>query len=168
VRKLEEVSEELSHAWEALVEGWRRLYWRAAGALTQFHRSSRGGELQSADEREIAMRSIGWGVLAAELRDDGDKIVVRLEAPGMAREDFDLQVVGEHLVIRGEKHVERERSSGRYHICECAYGSFERAIALPDAVVEDRAKAKYKSGVLRVELPKAHPGRSKAVRLTLD
>lgn len=166
--KPETVGEELRHAWYALVSGWRKLYQRAAGALTQFSRHPRKGELQSAEEQELALRSSGWGLLATEVFDADDKIVVRLEAPGMGRDDFDLQVVDDYLVIRGRKQIERERSHGRYHICECAYGSFERAVPLPSSVAVDRAKAKYKRGVLRVELPKRHGKSGKRRRLKLE
>lgn len=166
--KLESVSEELSHAWYALVSGWRKLYQRAAGALTRFSRRPRKGELQPAGEQEIALRSSEWGLLAAEVFDSDDKIVVRLEAPGMDREDFDLQVVDDYLIVHGLKEIERERSDGRYHICECAYGSFERAVPLPEPVAVERAKAKYKRGVLRVELPKLHGGSGKRFRLKLE
>jgi HSP20 family protein len=96
----------------------------------------------------------GWGVLAAEVSDDGDKVVVRLEAPGMAKDDFDLQVMDGYLIVRGEKRLEREETKGRYHVTECAYGHFERAIPLPDEVDTAKASASYKRGVLRVELPK--------------
>lgn len=130
----ESVSEELSHAWSALLSGSRKLYQRAAGALTRFNPHPKKGELQTADEQEVALRGGNWGLLAAELFDSVNKIFVRLEAPGMERDDFDLQVVDDCLVIRGRKVVEREHSEGRYHFCGCAYGSFKRAIPLPEAV----------------------------------
>ena len=165
---LETVSEELSHAWSALLSGWRKLYPCTAGALTRFNPHPKKGEPQTADDQEIALRSSDWGLLAAELFDADDKIIVRLEAPGMERDDFDLQVVDDCLMIRGRKVVEREHSEGRYYFCECAYGSFERAIPLPAAVEVNRAKATYERGVLRVELPKIEEKRTKRFRLELE
>ena len=94
---------------------------------------------------------------------EGDKVVVRLEAPGMEGADFDIEVVENYLVIRGQKNIERERTDGRYHILECAYGSFERALPLPEDVVADKAKASYKRGVLRVELPKSAAARHRRI-----
>jgi HSP20 family protein len=107
-------------------------------------------------------------VLAAEVFDDEDNVIVRLEAPGMNKDDFDLKVVGEHLVVRGENRIERERTQGRYHVTECAYGSFERAIPLPERVKSDKAHAKYKNGVLRVELPKAEPRRRRTFKVDVN
>jgi len=96
-------------------------------------------------------------VLACEVLDNDDKIVVRLEAPGMDKDDFDLQMIENYLLVRGEKQMTKERSQGGYHISECAYGRFERAIPLPAEVDVKKAKASYKRGVLRVELPKSTP-----------
>jgi HSP20 family protein len=95
--------------------------------------------------------------------DDDDKIVVRIEAPGMEKGDFDLQVLEGHLVIRGEKHFERERTEGQYRVTECAYGQFERAIPLPEEVEIDGAGASYEKGILRVNLPKSVRNRRKKI-----
>lgn len=147
---LQQVKEGLNDALDSVLDGWRRLYHQAAGAITRFRPGVNQG-----DRREIADRALGWGILACEVFDDGDKVVVRLEAPGMNDDDFDLQVVEDYLVIKGEKQMESESTRGGYHITECAYGSFERAVPLPGPVEADNATANYKRGVLRVELPKA-------------
>jgi HSP20 family protein len=68
-------------------------------------------------------------------------------------------------VVSGEKRFEREDSAGRYRVLQCAYGSFRRVVALPAPVLADKAKASYKNGVLRVELPKAESAKSH--RLTI-
>lgn len=65
-----------------------------------------------------------------------------------------------------EKRIETERRHGHYHILECAYGRFERALALPVAVDEARTQAGQKRGVLTVTLPKLqHATRN---RITID
>ncbi|MCG5513483.1 Hsp20/alpha crystallin family protein [Ectothiorhodospira shaposhnikovii] len=154
---LRQLRQGMSEAWDSLLEGWQRLYGRAAGAITRFsvgERGSRGGEAEDRDEHELMARSVGWGVMAAEVFDDDDKVVVRLEAPGMDKAAFDIQVIDDHLVIRGEKSVQKEHTHGRYHIAECAYGRFERAIPLPGPVETDQARASYEHGVLRIELPR--------------
>lgn len=161
---LHQLREGLNEAWDTLVEGWQRLYRRAAGAITRFTPGRREDEKTGS---ELAVRSSGWGVLASEVFDDDDQIVVRLEAPGMEKEDFDLQVLDNYLVIRGEKRYERERSEGQYRVTECAYGHFERAIPLPEEVESDKANATYKKGVLRVELPKSARGRRRKVTVEI-
>lgn len=155
----------LSEAWDAIVEGWQRFYRRAAGAITRFTPGKRGDDTE---RHELTVRSTGWGVLASEVYDDDDKIVVRLEAPGMEKGDFDLQVLDDYLVIRGEKHLERESTKGNYRVTECAYGEFERAFLLPEEVEADKARATYKNGVLRVELPKSVRARSEKTTVEIQ
>lgn len=166
---LRQISEGLGEAWDSLVDGWSRLYRRAAGAMTRF---SSGGdasrEPDARQSREIARRNAGWGVLACEVYDDADAVVVRLEAPGMDKEDFDLQVLEDYLVVRGEKQMSRERTEGGYRISECAYGRFERAIPLPAEVEADGAAASYRRGVLRVELPKSVQHRRRSITVNVD
>ena len=159
----------VSEAWETLLEGWQKLYRRAAGAITRFTpgEKQRPG-LAERGARDISVSGAGWGVLAAEVYDDEDKVVVRLETPGMDKGDFDLQVTDNHLVVRGEKQVARERTEGRYHVTECAYGRFERAIPLPEEVEAGAASASYSNGVLRVELPKSASRRTKRIRVEVD
>lgn len=161
---LQQLKQGLNDAWDTLADGWQRLYRRAAGAITRF---TPGKNKDEKTGRELAVRSSGWGVLASEVFDDDDKIVVRIEAPGIDKEDFDLQVLDNYLIIRGEKRYERESTEGQYHVTECAYGQFERAIPLPEEVESDKAKATYKKGVLRVELPKSARGRRKKVTVEI-
>jgi len=163
-----QLREGLHEAWDTLVDGWQRLYRRAAGAITRFT----PGKTTTVDEsgeasRDIAERSAGWGVLAAEVFDDEDRIVVRLEAPGMDKTDFNLEVRDSFLVVSGEKQIARERTEGRYHVTECAYGRFERAIPLPEEIEHDKATANYHSGVLRIELPKASSRRRKTINIDI-
>jgi HSP20 family protein len=163
---LQQVREGLNEAWDTLMDGWQRLYRHAAGAITRFTPGKKGREGGADTEgRELALRSTGWGVLAAEVFDDDDKVVVRMEAPGMDKRDFDLQVLDDYLVVRGEKQIEREHTKGRYHVTECAYGRFERAIPLPDEVESGQAKAAYKNGVLKVELPKSSTPRRRSINV---
>ena len=153
--------EGVNEAWESLLEGWQRLYRQAAGAITRF----RAGGAEPETTHEMQRRSAGWGVLAAEVFDDSDKVVVRLEAPGLDPDDFQLEVIDDTLVVSGHKRIERERTEGQYRISECAYGSFERSVPLPDEVDSSRAAARYRQGVLRVELPKTGRGRRRRIEV---
>ena len=164
---LQQLREDMTHAWDRLVEGWGHLYRRATGALTRFTPGSRAGESEDAERRELDTRSSGWGLLAAEVFDDDERVVVRLEAPGLDKDDLDLQVIDDYLVVRGEKRLARERQAGRYHVTECAYGSFERAIPLPDEVESGGASARYTNGVLRVELPKTTSRRRRTIKVNV-
>lgn len=64
-----------------------------------------------------------------------------------------------------KKQMSHEHTEGRYHVTECAYGRFERAIPLPDDVQSDQAKASYKNGVLKVQLPKAKRRQRRTIKV---
>jgi len=65
--------------------------------------------------------------------------------------------------VRGEKRFERELTEGRWRVLQCAYGSFHRTVPLPAAVRGDAARASYRNGVLKVELPKLVPAQPRTV-----
>ncbi|GLP98488.1 hypothetical protein GCM10007891_03420 [Methylophaga thalassica] len=162
---LQNFREGLHETWDSIVEGWQKLSRKASGAITRFQ----AGKNDSPEKKqELATQSSGWGVMASEVFDDGDKLVVKLEAPGMDKEDFDIQVVENHLIVRGEKRFERERTEGSYRVSECAYGQFSRAIPLQQEVDVTKADANYKKGVLRIELPKVHKERRKIINVKVS
>ena len=161
---LRDIREGLGRAWDSLAEGWRQLSERAGHALTRFHPTRRGSELETADE-QLMHSAPRWGLLAAEVEERADEVEVRMEAPGLEPEQFEVQVVDDILVIRGEKRMQREHRDGRFHVMECAYGSFERAITLPAPVDESGARARYRNGVLQVTLPKTSTARARRIEV---
>jgi HSP20 family protein len=167
--KLQELRQGMGHMWSSVADGWERLRQSAAGALTRYKPGEKSNLPAAADVDDAAwLPGMGWAMLGGDVFEDDRRVVVRLEAPGMGRSDFDLQVLGDQLVVRGEKRFERENSDGRWHMLQCAYGSFQRAVPLPGPVVADEARASYRDGVLRVELPKARPGRLPARRIRVN
>lgn len=132
-------------AWASLTEGWRDLRRRAGGALTRFRRKDATGRADDA----------GWGLVSADLRVEDDRIVVRMELPGMNREDLQIDIDGDQLSVSGEKHLEQESGDGSYRLVQCAYGSFRRDLILPHAVDAQHTRARYRNGVLRIEIPRA-------------
>jgi HSP20 family protein len=153
---LEHLRGGLSRAWESVTEGWREFVERAGNALTRFHPAHSGSEVETVEDR-IARRGSRWGVVAAEIALGDDEVVVSMEVPGMEAGDFDIQIVDDVLVVRGEKKFQREHQHGQYHIMERAYGRFERALRLPVSVSEDGAAASYKRGVLHISVPRSTP-----------
>lgn len=150
---LQQLQNNLSKGWDHLAEGWQQLRQRATHALTKFQPSRAEDSLQTVADQMVRDGS-RWGLLATDIQETDDEVIVRLEAPGMETEDFDIQVLDDVLIVRGQKHFEQSRKQGAYHVLECAYGSFERAIPLPVEVDHEQSKASYKRGVLRVELSK--------------
>jgi len=153
-------------AFESLSEGWRELKAKASGALTRFRSRDGAGD----GDRDVSLPSnfSRWAYLAADVHEDDDRVVVRLEVPGMRKEDFDLDIQGTTLRVSGEKRVDRETVRGGYHVVQCAYGSFRRSVPLPVEVRPDKASASYRDGVLRIELPKAEDARRTHFTVRID
>jgi HSP20 family protein len=144
------------HALETVAEGWRELRSRASGALTRFRSVDRGREDGGFADFPVVSR---WAYMAADVIEEDEQIVVRLEAPGMRRGDFKVELRGTVLSVRGEKRVDQETKSAGYRVVECAYGAFQRDVPLPVAVMADKVTATYRDGVLRIALPKAEDPR---------
>jgi len=166
MKALTELKQDIEGAWESLADGWRHLGERASTALTRFKATSRPATQAEEDETDLFnLTSPRWGMLAGDVFEDENRVVVRLEAPGLAASDFDIRIDGNILDVRGEKRIERERGTGRYQLRECAYGSFQRRIPLPAAVDEGKVDARYRDGVLRVIVPKQAPTKPQAIQV---
>jgi len=159
---LDEIKQGVSSFWDSVADGWHRLRESAASALTGFKAGSDAGLPAKGEvDDEFYLPSQGWSMLGGDVFEDDKRVVVRLEVPGLDKKDLDIEVQGDVVVVSGEKRFERESSEGRYRVLQCAYGSFRRSLSLPTAVQAEKAKANYKDGVLRIELPKVKSGKPK-------
>jgi HSP20 family protein len=79
---------------------------------------------------------------------------VRLELPGVERDDVSLEVEGGTLAIHAEKRQEREDEDEGYHCIERSYGVVERVLSLPDDADGDGIEARFRNGVLKVRIPR--------------
>jgi HSP20 family protein len=149
---LKEISKTLNQAWHSTAAGWRELLARSGAALTRF--VPRKNDMSKPNAGSTVASFPRWSMLAGEVIDRDDSIVVHIELPGIAREDCDVRVEDHTLRVRGEKHAQREHVDRSYYVMERAYGSFERVVPLPAEVDADSAKATLRDAVLRVELKK--------------
>jgi HSP20 family protein len=150
---LDQIRHGFHHAWDSLAEGWHALRQRASHALTRFTPVDSADQTQT-PSGQLMQHAAHWAILAGELVETGEHIVIRLEAPGMNPNDFEIEVVDDILVVRGNKHIDASALKGRYYLLERAYGAFERAFHLPAQVDPNQASAQYSRGVLSVALPK--------------
>jgi HSP20 family protein len=156
------VGSDLSHALESISEGWHELLSRSTQALTRYKRPK--DELASVDQ--ALSQFPNWGLLAGEIEETARDLVVRIELPGMDKDDCHITLEGNVLILRGEKRFERETDESTYHVMERAYGSFERSIPLARNVDIEHAHASFKNGVLVIKLPKVGPDRERKVPVT--
>jgi HSP20 family protein len=165
--KLDDLKENVGSLWDNVAEGWRHLWSSAADTLTRFRPGENTNLPAAAEVDGVYVPSRSWAVLGGDLFEDDNRLVVRLEVPGLAKEDLAIEVQNDALVICGEKRFERESTAGRWRVMQCAYGSFRREVPLPAPVRAEEAHASYHNGVLRVELPKAQPGPRASVAINV-
>jgi HSP20 family protein len=109
----------------------------------------------------------GNTVPAVNIKEKPDSFSVEMEAPGMDKKDFKIEIDGSVLTISSEKQHESEEKEGEnFNRKEFSYQSFYRSFHLLKEVVNaDKIVAKYENGILRLEIPKKEEAKQKPARL---
>jgi len=133
--------------------GWR---WPDfSGALDDFDRARRQMDRLLSIFSGGGPSSTASGVFPPlVVTEEGDTIHVEAEIPGIKAEDMDISVVGRTLTLSGERKPEQVQDVN-YHRRERKWGSFRKALTLPEDVNADAIAAECKNGVLKISLPKA-------------
>ena len=115
-----------------------------------------------------------WGELAApfegrmpkvDVIDREDEVVIRAEVPGVDKKDLDVSMTEHSVTIKGETSKEHKEEKGDYYRSEISRGSFVRTVALPCEVDTDKAKAKFKDGLLELTLPKLEKAKRRSIKI---
>jgi HSP20 family protein len=101
----------------------------------------------------------------ADVYEDEQKILVKLEVPGLKESDLDVRVENNILTVRGERKFEKEEKEENFHRIERRYGSFFRSFMLPNTVDTENVKAQYDAGVLRIELQRKAEAKPKQIKI---
>ena len=96
----------------------------------------------------------GLSIPAVNVRETEDGYFLELAAPGLVKEDFNISVEKDALVISSEKETTSETEEGKVRRKEFNYSSFKRSFTLPKSVDKNAIKASYDNGVLSLVLPK--------------
>ena len=96
---------------------------------------------------------------ALNLAESETEYIVQLELPGMAEEDVEVQILGNKLVIAGERRFKTEKKDGEFYRVESEHGSFRRVVVLPEGLdtTTEAVKAEFDQGMLEIRLPKTKP-----------
>lgn len=129
----------------------------------------RGQGLQRNNQRSaqhpVSLRNL-WAP-QVEVFERGKDIVVRAELPGLNKEDVDVEIDDDALILRGERHNDVEDEQEGYYRSERSYGSFYRAIPLPEGIDPSACNATFKEGVLEVTIQKPTQRQSKAKKINV-
>lgn len=105
---------------------------------------------------------------ALDVAETDTAIEVSVEIPGVAKEDLDVTVQGDVLVIKGEKSSDTEEKEKDYHLVERRYGSFRRHVPLGFVPDEGAVSAGYDQGVLKLTIAKPENTRNGVQKIQID
>jgi len=102
---------------------------------------------------------------AVDVSESDSSFLVKIELPGVAKEDVRITMEQNVLCVKGEKKQEKESSGSNYHRVERSYGAFQRSFTLPSTVKGERIEATFKDGILGITLPKAEESKPKEIEV---
>ena len=91
---------------------------------------------------------------AVNIKEENDKFVLEMAAPGLKKDDFKINLDNYQLTISAETKDEKKEKEDNYTRREFIYNSFSRSFTLPKTIDIEKIKADYKNGVLNLVLPK--------------
>lgn len=143
--------------------GGRPVYFRPFFGLRSLQDEMNRAFSDSVDE------SVEKGVVsftpAVDLVDTSEALQVKVELPGVYKEDMEITLKDDLLTIKGEKREEKEEKGENRYYVERSYGSFSRTMTLPSNVQADQVKAAFANGILEITLPKAEDEKAREVHV---
>lgn len=103
-----------------------------------------------------------------DITEDDKEYLVKVEVPGVRKEDLKVRVEGGTLSITGERKSEKEEKGKKFHRIERAYGSFERSFTLPQDADATKVSSAFTDGMLQVHLPKTPNAKPKAIEVKVQ
>ena len=105
---------------------------------------------------------------SADVIENNNYYLIKVELPGVSKNDVKITLRENVLTIKGEKKAEKEEKDHNYHRIERSYGSFERAFSIPSNVKGEKIDASYKDGVLTVTLAKVEEAKPKEIEVKVS
>ncbi|MCX7760642.1 MAG: Hsp20/alpha crystallin family protein [Hydrogenothermaceae bacterium] len=105
-------------------------------------------------EEKVETQVVAWSP-RVDVYEKDSNIVIEAEIPGAKKEDIEVKVKDNAVVVKGEVKREEEKKEENYYRSERFYGKFERVLPLPTDVKVEEAKATFENGILKLTIPKA-------------
>jgi HSP20 family protein len=118
-------------------------------------------------DRKEDLSPSGWRPVV-DIYESDTAVVLKVDLPGTKKEDVSVEVADNVLTIKGERRVDSEVKEESYYRREISYGSFSRSFNLQYAVKPDKIRARFKNGVLEIEIPKPEEEKPKQVNVSID
>ncbi len=129
------------------------------------------GAMDRLFEDAVVRPGFGWvaplGVanLALDVYETKDEVVVKAALPGLKPDQVEITMTGGTLTIRGETQEENDVKEEDYLRKERRYGSFSRAVTLPNGLQADQAEATFNNGMLTLKIPKSEQVKPKTIKV---
>jgi len=102
-----------------------------------------------------------------EVAESDGEVIVKMEVPGVEKDQLQLTVADDRITVRGEVRKESEEKRKNYFRQEIRYGAFQRSVPLPVEVDATNASAELKHGMLKVTLPKSKQPKAHEIKVAV-
>jgi HSP20 family protein len=92
-----------------------------------------------------------------DVMDEGNQYVINTELPGFDKEDVDIQLNKDFMVLKAEKKSEEEDKSENYLHRERSYSSCQRTVNFPEEIDPSKVEGTMENGILKLKIPKKEP-----------
>ena len=103
-----------------------------------------------------------------DIYETADGIVLKVELPGVNKDDVSVEVKDNVLTLKGERLLDPKIKDEHYYRKERSFGKFNRSFSLQETIKPDLIKASFKEGVLTVEIPRPEEKKAKQVTVDID
>lgn len=114
--------------------------------------------------RRWSTRGTTTFVPPCDIVEEKDRLLVRMDLPGLCKEDVNVTLQDGVLTVKGERKIEDAKDAS-YYLRERAAGEFNRSVELPVAVNAAKIEAHFRNGVLEITLPKAEEAKPKQIEI---
>ena len=100
-----------------------------------------------------------------EVRENGNSLRIIADVPGIKRDDLEISVTGNRLVVSGQREAEQRNKDENVHTYERQFGQFTRSFTLPDNVDIDHVTSELREGVLTIVAPLKPGAQSRKIQI---
>jgi len=133
------------------------------GRINQMFEDSLGRSRDVEDE----LATCNWKP-PVDIYEIADAFVLKAEVPGVARENVHVELKDNILTIKGERPAEAGVEEEQYYRKERCFGTFQRSFSLREMIKPESIKARFKEGVLEIEIPKAEREKPKQIKVEVE
>jgi len=129
-----------------------------------------GDFIEPSARRRFGLKPVepGMFVPSVDVFERKGEVVIKADIPGVEKDNIDITLTKDHLILKGEIKKEEEVKQEDYYSFERSCGSFSRTIPLPPDVDSSKAKASFKNGVLEVVFPKKEEAKQSEIKLSIS